>query len=146
MQHDYELLLMLDPDLSDERQEEIIVRTRELIEQGGGTWVGHDPWGRRRLAYPIDKKNEGIYHLLQFDAEPETVDELTRILKISDGVMRHMATRRIESAHGPGRPGPEPPAPVAAESPAEDAPAAEEPADLEPEYASANTRSQEEEE
>jgi small subunit ribosomal protein S6 len=137
---------MLDPDLSDERQEEIIVRTRELIEQGGGTWVGHDPWGRRRLAYPIDKKNEGIYHLLQFDAEPETVDELTRILKISDGVMRHMATRRIESAHGPGRPGPEPPAPVAAESPAEDAPAAEEPADLEPEYASANTRSQEEEE
>ena len=146
MQHDYEILLMLDPDLSDERQEEIIVRTRELIEQGGGTWVGHDPWGRRRLAYPIDKKNEGIYHLLQFDAEPETVDELTRILKISDGVMRHMATRRIESAHGPGRPGPEPPAPVAAESPAEDAPAAEEPADLEPEYASANTRSQEEEE
>jgi len=146
LQHDYEILLMLDPDLSDERQEEIIVRTRELIEQGGGTWVGHDPWGRRRLAYPIDKKNEGIYHLLQFDAEPETVDELTRILKISDGVMRHMATRRIESAHGPGRPGPEPPAPVAAESPAEDAPAAEEPADLEPEYASANTRSQEEEE
>jgi small subunit ribosomal protein S6 len=139
LQHDYEILLMLDPDLSDERQEEIIVRTRELIEQGGGTWIGHDPWGRRRLAYPIDKKNEGIYHLLQFDAEPETVDELTRILKISDGVMRHLTTRRIEGTQGPGRPGPEPtPAPAAVE--------AEEPADPEPEYASANTRSQEEEE
>lgn len=157
MQHDYEILLMLDPDLSDDRQEEIIVRTRGLIEQGGGTWVGHDPWGKRRLAYPIDKKNEGIYHLLQFDAEPETVDELTRILKISEGVMRHMATRRIESAHGPGRPGPEPVLPVAAEpdreveveAEAESEAQAEveaEPADQEPEYASANTRSQEAEE
>ena len=135
MQHDYEILLMLDPDLSDERQEEIVVRTRGLIENGGGTWVGHDPWGRRRLAYPIDKKDEGIYHLVQFDAEPETVDELTRILKISDGVMRHMATRRVESSHGPGRPGPEPPPPAAAEA-----------AVPEPEYAAANTRSQEEEE
>jgi len=159
LQHDYEILLMLDPDLSDERQEEIIVRTRGLIEQGGGTWVGHDPWGKRRLAYPIDKKNEGIYLLLQFDAAPETVDELTRILKISDGVMRHMATRRIESAHGPGRPGPEPVLPTAAEAEAETeagaVPAAEaevtaepeaEATDLEPEYASANTRSQESQE
>jgi len=140
LQHDYEILLMLDPDLSEERQEEIIVRTRELIEKGGGTWVGHDPWGRRRLAYEIDKKSEGIYHLLQFDAEPETVDELTRILKISDGVMRHMATRRIESAHGPGRPGPEPPAPAASE------PAPEPAAVAEPEYAAANISSPEEEE
>ncbi|MFL6067940.1 MAG: 30S ribosomal protein S6 [Gaiellaceae bacterium] len=134
MQHDYEILLMLDADLSEERQEEIIVRTRQLIENGGGTWVGHDPWGRRRLAYPIDKKNDGIYHLLQFDAEPETVDELTRILKISDGVLRHMATRRIAGTQGPGRPGPEPP------------PVARETTDRAPEYAATNTRSQEEEE
>ncbi len=126
---------MLDPDLSEERQEEIVVRTRQLIENGGGTWVGHDPWGQRRLAYEIDKKNDGIYHLVQFDAEPETVDELTRILKISDGVMRHMATRRLEGTQGPGRPGPEPP-PVARD----------ESADREREYAATNTRSQEEEE
>jgi small subunit ribosomal protein S6 len=126
---------MLDPDLSEERQEEIVVRTRQLIENGGGTWVGHDPWGRRRLAYEIDKKNDGIYHLVQFDAEPETVDELTRILKISDGVMRHMATRRLEGTQGPGRPGPEPP-PVARD----------ESGDREREYAPTNTRSQDEEE
>ena len=124
-------MLMLDPDLSEERQEEIVVRTRQLIENGGGTWVGHDPWGRRRLAFPINKKNDGIYHLVQFDAEPETVDELTRILKISDGVMRHLATRRIEGSHAPGRPGPEPPL-VARES-----------ADRAPDYAAANRRSQE---
>ena len=112
MQHDYEILLMLDPDLSDERQEEIVVRTRGLIENGGGTWVGHDPWGRRRLAYPIDKKDEGIYHLVQFDAEPETVDELTRILKISDGVMRHMATRRPKPHRRPAAGAARPPAPA----------------------------------
>jgi small subunit ribosomal protein S6 len=164
LQHDYEILLMLDPDLSEERQEEIIVRIRELIEKGDGSWVGHDPWGKRRLAYEIDKKTDGIYHLLQFDAEPETVDELTRILKISDGVIRHLATRRIESSHGPGRPGPEPvlpavsepepePAPeveIEAEVEAEAAPEAEaepEPvAVAEPEYAATNTRSAEEEE
>jgi small subunit ribosomal protein S6 len=127
--HDYEILLMLDADLAEARQDEIVARTRELVEKGGGTWVGHDPWGRRRLAYEIDKKTDGIYHLVQFDAEPETLDELTRILKITDGVMRHLPTRRAKGGHGPGRPGPEP-----------------EPAERvgrEPEYAAANTRSSE---
>ena len=126
MQHDYEILLMLDPELPEARQDEIVARIRELIENGGGTWVGHDPWGRRKLAYEIDKKTDGIYHLLQFDAEPETLDELTRILKITDGVMRHLATRRIKGGHGPGRPGPEPVESVGRE----------------PEYAAANIRSQ----
>jgi small subunit ribosomal protein S6 len=125
--HDYEILLMLDAELPEARQDEIVARTRELIEKGGGTWVGHDPWGRRRLAYEIDKKTDGIYHLVQFDAEPETLDELTRILKITDGVMRHLPTRRVKGSHGPGRPGPEP----------------VETAGREPEYAAANTRSHE---
>ena len=127
MQHDYEMLLMLDPDLSEDRQEQIVVRTRELVEQSGGTWVGHDPWGRRRLAYPIDKRTDGIYHLVQFDAEPAALDELTRVLKITDGVMRQMPTRRVKGSHGPGRPGPEPPID----------------ADRTPGYAGANVRSQE---
>jgi small subunit ribosomal protein S6 len=126
LQNDYEILLMLDAELPEARQDEIIARTRELIEGGGGTWVGHDPWGRRRLAYPIDKKTDGVYHLLQFDAEAETLDELTRVLKITDGVVRHLPTRRVKGAHGPGRPGPEP-----AES-----------AGREPEYAAADIRSQ----
>ena len=127
MPHDYEMLLMLDPELSEDRQEQIVVRTRELVEGGGGTWVGHDPWGRRRLAYPIDKRTDGIYHLVQFDAEPATLDELTRVLKITDGVMRQMPTRRVKGSHGPGRPGPEPPID----------------ADRTPGYAGANVRSQE---
>jgi small subunit ribosomal protein S6 len=92
--NDYEILLMLDPDAPEERHDEIIARTRELIEKGGGTWQGHEPWGRRKLAYEIDHKTDGVYHLLTFDAEPETLNEVSRVLKITDGVMRHMATRR----------------------------------------------------
>ena len=93
----YEILLMLDPELPEERQGEIVARTRELIERGGGTWVGDDAWGVRKLAYEIDHKHDGFYHLVNFDAEPATLDEVSRILKITDGVMRHMAVRRPET-------------------------------------------------
>ena len=94
----YEVLLLLDPELPEERQTEIVTRARELVERGGGTWVAHDVWGRRRLAYEIDKKEDGAYHLLSFDTDPPTLDELSRVLKITDGVMRHMAVRRIEAS------------------------------------------------
>ena len=103
----YEILLMLDPELPEGRHDEIIARTRELVEGSGGSWVGHNVWGRRRLAYEIDHKPEGSYHLLNFDTEPATLDELSRILRITDGVMRHLAVRRIEGA-APGPPPPEP--------------------------------------
>lgn len=93
---DYEILLLLDPELADEAQAEVVQRTRDLIEQGGGTFERHDLWGRRRLAYEIDKKSEGSYHLLTFTSAPETLDEISRVLKIDDNVMRHLATRRPE--------------------------------------------------
>jgi small subunit ribosomal protein S6 len=137
--NDYEILLMLDPEAPEERQNEIIARTRELIEKGGGNWLFHDSWGRRRLAYEIDHKTDGVYHLLQFDAEPAALDEVTRVLKITDGVMRHMATRRPKGggrvAAPPPLPAPEPvrervPEPVAA-APDETAPAEIESADSE---------------
>jgi len=102
---DYEILLMLDPDLPEERQTEIVTRAREAIERDGGTWDKHEPWGRRRLAYEIDHKAEGSYHLLTFAAEPATLEEISRVLKITDGVMRHLAVRRVQG--GSTRP-PEP--------------------------------------
>jgi small subunit ribosomal protein S6 len=99
---EYEILLMLDPDAPEERHDEIIRRARELVEGGGGTWDRHEPWGRRKLAYEIAHRDEGVYHLVELTAEPATLDELSRILKITDGVMRHMAVRRIERS--PARP------------------------------------------
>jgi small subunit ribosomal protein S6 len=94
----YEVLLMLDPELADERQTEIIARAEEIVTKAGGAWHGSEPWGRRRLAYEIDRKNEAHYHLFTFDADPATLDELTRVLRITDGAMRHLAVRRPKAA------------------------------------------------
>jgi small subunit ribosomal protein S6 len=125
----YEILLMLDPEMPEERQTEIVGRVRELVGGGDGTWVAHEVWGRRRLAYEIDKKTDGTYHLLHVDVQPETLDEISRVLKITDGVMRHLPTHRIAGSRT-SAPAPAPaPAAVGAEG-----------------YAGSNGRSVEEEE
>ena len=98
----YEILLLLDPELDDARQAEIVDRMREQVEKGGGSWDLHDAWGRRRLAYEIAHKTDGIYHLLHFTSDAATLDEVSRVLRIDDGVIRHMATRRLEGS--PARP------------------------------------------
>lgn len=94
---EYEIMLLLDPEVPEERQEEILARTRESIEKAGGTWDGHDVWGRRRLAYEIDHKEEAVYHVLLFSCAPESLDEVSRILRITDGVVRHGAFRRAKA-------------------------------------------------
>src|SRR5438067_5444316 len=109
---------MLDPELAEERQGEILTRTQELVTRHGGDWESQEPWGRRRLAYEIDHKSEGVYHLLTFRSTAETLNEVSRVLKITDGVMRHMATRRPKP-HRRATTAPAPPpaeAPVAAEA------------------------------
>jgi small subunit ribosomal protein S6 len=94
----YEILLLLDPDLDEARQSDIVTRSRELVEKGGGSWDLYDVWGRRKLAYEIGHKGEGSYHLLQFTCDAATLDEVSRVLRIDDGVMRHLATRRIQGS------------------------------------------------
>jgi small subunit ribosomal protein S6 len=134
----YEILLMLDAGVAEPRQAEIVDRVRTLVEKGGGSWQQHVPWGKRRLAYEIGHKDEGIYHLLTFDAAPDTVEEIGRVLRIDDDVMRHMAVRRVEgsSTAAPAvltpepvaAPGPErerAPAPVAPPAAVVEEPAAE---------------------
>jgi small subunit ribosomal protein S6 len=110
--NDYEILLMLDADLAEERADEILTRVRERVQADGGSWDVHEPWGRRRLAYEIDHKTDGVYHLLLFAAAPETLAEISRVLKITDGVMRHLAVRRVKG--GQTKAPPQPPAPPVA--------------------------------
>jgi small subunit ribosomal protein S6 len=127
--NDYEILLMLDPELPEERQGEILTRTQELITQNGGDWESQEPWGRRRLAYEIDHKSEGVYHLLTFRSSPETLGEVSRRLKITDGVMRHLATRRPKPHRRPtstGTTAPPPAEVVVAAEPSEAAEGGEE--------------------
>ena len=91
----YEILLMLDPEQAEAHEEDVVARARDLVEKNGGAWQSHDAWGRRRLAYPIAHKEEGVYHLVVFEAEAATLEEISRVLKIDDAVLRHMATRHI---------------------------------------------------
>ena len=72
----YEIMLLLDAELAEERQNEILTRIRELVEKRGGSWQSDDAWGRRKLAFEIDKKTEAFYYLLVFDSDAETLDEL----------------------------------------------------------------------
>jgi small subunit ribosomal protein S6 len=96
--HEYEIMLLLDPELAEEQANAIIQRIRDAVDGAKGTWDGHEPWGRRRLAYEIDHKGEAVYHLLLFTAPTETLDEIVRVLKITDGVVRHGAYRRVKGS------------------------------------------------
>jgi len=97
--NEYEIMLLLDPDLPEERASEVLQRIRTSVEAAKGSWDGHEPWGRRRLAFEIDHHGEAVYHLLLFTAPPETLAEVTRVLKITDGVIRHGAYRRVHGGH-----------------------------------------------
>ena len=85
----YEVLFIIDPALEDEKKEATIEAAKEIIAAEGE--VGNvDVWGMRKLAYPIQKKSEGYYVVIEFKAEPTLPKELDRRLKISDNVMRHL--------------------------------------------------------
>jgi small subunit ribosomal protein S6 len=98
--HPYEVMLMLDADADEARQNEVIERARQIVEQGGGTFESVDAWGRLKLAYEIDHKGEAFYHIVNFTSSTETLDEVTRVLRITDDVMRHMVVRRTGRSHG----------------------------------------------
>jgi small subunit ribosomal protein S6 len=106
--NDYEIMLLLDPEVAEERGDDIIQRIRDSVEGAQGSWDGHEPWGRRRLAYEIDHKGEAVYHLVLFTAPAETLAEITRVLKITDGVMRHGAYRRVKGVGHTKAPSPTP--------------------------------------
>jgi small subunit ribosomal protein S6 len=113
--NEYEIMLLLDPELPEERANEIIKRIRTDVDAAKGSWDGHEPWGRRRLTYEIDHHGEAVYHLLLFTAPAETLAEITRVLKITDGVIRHGAYRRVKGGHTKApTPLPAAPAPAAA--------------------------------
>jgi small subunit ribosomal protein S6 len=96
--NEYEIMLLLDPELAEERANEIIQRIRDSVDGANGRWEGHEPWGRRRLAYEIDHKGEAVYHLLLFTSTAEALAEITRVLKITDGVVRFGAYRRVKGS------------------------------------------------
>ena len=89
----YEVLFIIDPTLDDEKKEATIEAVKEIIAADGE--VGNvDVWGMRKLAYPIQKKSEGYYVVIEFQGNPSLPKELDRRLRISDNVMRHLIDNR----------------------------------------------------
>ncbi len=99
----YELMLILRPDVADDKAQGLIDRTTRQVTTGGGQIVKVAPWGRRRLAYQIDRYREGSYHIILFEAPAEVIAELERGLQITEEVIRHLVTR-VERPTKAGRP------------------------------------------
>jgi small subunit ribosomal protein S6 len=89
----YELMLVLRPDAPDERVQAVIDRTTRQIVAAGGQIIKVAPWGRRRLAYQIDRYREGSYQIVVFEAPADAITELERSLLITEEVLRHLVTR-----------------------------------------------------
>lgn len=85
----YEVMFIIDPTLEEEKKNQVIEKVQAVIAEGGEV-AKTDVWGMKKLAYPIEKKNEGFYVVIEFKASPELPKELDRRLRISDDVMRHM--------------------------------------------------------
>jgi small subunit ribosomal protein S6 len=86
----YECVYIIDPTLEDQAVKEKQNRLREIVTSRSGVVHQVDNWGKRRLAYPIMKFQEGIYTLVKFSANSEILAELNRVFRFDDGVLRHM--------------------------------------------------------
>jgi small subunit ribosomal protein S6 len=91
---DYELALIINPEVSEEETRAVLDRVEQIVATYGGQIVRVNQWGRRRLAYPIERHRDGFYVFIDMILTPETVIELERTLKVSETVLRHMTKRR----------------------------------------------------
>ena len=87
----YEALYIINPQLTEEETQALVERFKAMVE-AEGTLTEIDEWGKRRLAYEIDDRNEGYYVLMHFEAKPEFPAEMDRVMKITDGIMRCLIT------------------------------------------------------
>jgi small subunit ribosomal protein S6 len=89
----YEVMVIFDPDTDERQVQPTLEQFLTVITKGGGTVDTMDIWGRRRLAYEIRKKSEGIYAVVTLTAEPATVKELDRQFTINESIMRTKVMR-----------------------------------------------------
>lgn len=90
----YELMFIMRPDLDETAVEEIKARLQKVLAEFDGTLNEEaEGWGKRRMAYSIADYQEGDYYLWRISGEPETVQELDRVIKLSDKILRHLIVR-----------------------------------------------------
>lgn len=89
----YEIMVIVHPDVDDRQVAGLIEKPLEVITKSGGTIDSNEIWGRRRLAYEIQKKSEGIYVVVNVTAEPDAVKELDRQFTLNERIMRTKVIR-----------------------------------------------------
>jgi len=90
----YELMFIIDPTLDSDAAEKIIQKVSQVIAAQGGEISNLDRWGKRRLAYEIDGHREGTYNVIQFRCSAAGSQEVNRVLRITDGVIRHLLVKQ----------------------------------------------------
>ncbi len=91
----YELLVIFYPN-EEEKRSQVLERFKNIIAEDGGNITEINEWGNRKLAYEINDQTEGYYVIINYEGTPKITDELDRIARISDCVMRHMTVREDE--------------------------------------------------
>ena len=90
---EYEVMYIIKPGFEDEKYNQIIEKYNALIQTNGGEIIKVEPWGKRRLAYEIEKLREGYYVLLRINGSAELPKELERNFRISDEILRYLTIR-----------------------------------------------------
>ncbi|WP_150461632.1 30S ribosomal protein S6 [Nesterenkonia ebinurensis] len=95
MRH-YELMVLVDPEVDERTVEPTLGKYMELVKKDGGSVDEIDIWGRRQLSYEIQKKNEAIYAVVNFQSAPDTAKELDRLLRLNETILRTKIIRPEE--------------------------------------------------
>ena len=93
----YELAVVVNAKIEDDERAAVVDKCKALIERFGGTITHVDEWGKRRLAYEIQKMKEGFYYVVQFDAPTSAPAEIESRIRIMDNVMRYLVVKREEA-------------------------------------------------
>ena len=91
--YNYEIALIIRPEIEEEGQESLIEQLSQLLTSAGGEVTEVENWGRRRLAYPIRKVQEGYYYFIQGQFSASVLPELERTIKLNEDILRHMVIR-----------------------------------------------------
>ncbi len=89
----YEIVFILHPELEEDKINETVEKFKSLVVDNGGEITSLDKWGKRKLAYEINHIKEGYYVVSKFNSEPKVTNEIDRVFKISDNVVRHIIVR-----------------------------------------------------
>lgn len=90
----YELLYIISAELGEGQREELIKKMASYVEGKGGSVEGIDKWGIRKLAYPINFKNEGFYVLMNITLNPQEVDAMAKLMNITEGIVRQIFVKK----------------------------------------------------